>query len=102
MTAEEFIIAIVDKELKLVNADISACDVLYNNTQYPRWFNTYSFKTVEQFVEWRSYCYQLMRQYKPRYSKRQRYDLFNWINLEYGLKYDFDFKLIPKYEKYKL
>lgn len=36
MTVEEFVIAAVDKELKLINANVSACDVLYNNAQNPQ------------------------------------------------------------------
>lgn len=102
MTGEQFVIAVVNRELKLVNADISAKTALFNDNQPVKWFNRYSFKTVKEFIDWRSYCYQLMRKYKPHYSKAQRYDFFNWINLQCGLRCDFDYELIPKYEKHKL
>lgn len=102
ISVDKLILLCVQKELEIVGADITASNALaeqYKEGEKP-WFQRYSFKTPEQFIKWRTYCYQLLHKMTPKGKfKNWRFEIFDMINLQYGLKYDFDYKDIPPYNK---
>lgn len=90
LTDEEFVKLIVDKELEIVNAPIRYDDLINNKEKYPHWYQDYSFN-MEQYKEWKQFYYDHFYDWKPKRIKDiDRY--FSWFALQYGLKYDFDYK----------
>ena len=52
------------------------------------WNQYYTFKTEEQFQEWKSFCI-LEIVSKLKVSKKEAESEFNWLNLMYGLKQEY-------------
>ena len=53
------------------------------------------FATPEQWKQWKQYFMEHFYDWQPkRVPKREVEREFSWFNLSYGLKYDFDYKLL--------
>ena len=52
------------------------------------WFSHFTFKSKEEFDEWKSFCITLFRK-ELKYSKIQSEREFDWVNLMYGLKQEY-------------
>lgn len=92
MTDTEFTEIMVDKELELVNAPVRYRDLIAEPEKYPRWFDEYAL-TLDQYKEWKQYFYDHFYDWKPKREK----DIKGWFSmfaLQYGLRYNFDYKEI--------
>ena len=58
------------------------------------WYSHNAFSTPEQFKQWKQYFMKHFYDWRPGTSKRAVENEFSWFNLCYGLKYDFDYKLL--------
>jgi hypothetical protein len=52
------------------------------------WYRYYTFKTEDQFEEWKSFCILEMVS-KLKMSKAEAESEFAWLNLKYGLKQEY-------------
>lgn len=60
-----------------------------------KWFSDNEFETPEQYYEWKKYFMEHFYDWQPkRVSKAQAEREFSWFNLQYGLKYSFDYQLL--------
>jgi len=100
LTDAEFVELIINKELEIAGADIRYNDIIAlpnEEQQKLEWWTKYTFKTVEEFLEWRNYFYEQFYNWQPkRVKKSEMIREFQWFNLQWGLKYDFDYELIPR------
>lgn len=98
LTSEEFVKTIIDKELEIVDADIRYDDIIKlpkEEQEKLKWWSKYSFKTFEQFEEWKEFFYEKFYDWQPKsISKEMMKKEFSWINLMWGLKYDFPYEII--------
>ena len=68
--------------------------ILFGFLKYPtfyekvNWFQYYTFKSKEQFEDWKTFCILEMIS-KLKMSKEKAEHEFNWLNLQYGLKQDY-------------
>lgn len=88
----EFLQKLVQKELDLHNAkfeDIQALpDGRMPNGEW--WYQHYKFDTREQYHEWKQYCITELRNTRERLSKARAEKVFMWIDLQWGLKHQFE------------
>ena len=86
---------VIQKELDIVGAGIkfnSIEELSAWSKEHPQWYTEYEFATKEQFLEWREYFYNHFYDWQPkRVNAKQREDEFRWFNMQYGLKYGFDY-----------
>lgn len=105
LTDNEFIELIVDKELEIAGADVRYKDIIKMSKEEQeefRFFEKYSFKTPEQFIEWKNFFFEHIYDWLPkRTSLNQIKKEFAWFNLSWGLVFDFDYKELEKFEKSK-
>lgn len=103
LTDKEFVELIINKELEIAGADIRYKDIVALSKEEQdkeRFFDKYSFKTEEQFNEWRDFFYEHFYDWQPkRITKRQMENEFSWFNLDWGLTCDFDREIIPNKKK---
>lgn len=102
ISQEEFIKLVINKELEIANANITYDDII-NDAKKPleeqtlkHWYTDNSFKTVEQYLEWKQFFFNHFSDWQPKRNstKTKIAKEFSWFNLLYGLKYDFDYNLI--------
>jgi len=100
LTDEEFVELIINKELEIAGADIRYKDIVAlpkEEQEQLKWYDKYSFKTVDEYLEWRNFFYEQFYNWQPKsVSKSVMKKEFAWFGLQWGLHYDFDYKLIPK------
>jgi hypothetical protein len=89
LTNSEFIELIVDKELEIANAPVRYKDLIgARKDEFQHWYQDFCFDTVEQFLEWKQFFYDHFYDWQPKRVKNID-EQFSWINLQYGLKYNF-------------
>lgn len=100
LTDEEFVELIIDKELEIANADIRFKDIKKMSSDEQnefRFYQRYTFKTLEEFDEWKQFFYNHYYDWQPKnVSKSQIERDFQWFNLQWGLKYDFPIDELDK------
>ena len=75
----------IDAELKSYN--IGMKDIIDSKD----WFSKYTFKTKEEYQEWKNYCIDLMTKgITPKRTKKQAEREFMWLDMQYGLKCEFE------------
>lgn len=103
ITAEEYIYDVICKEFDIVESGLEFKDFhelreYCNNTE--EWYQKFSFKTPEKFIEWKNYCLEHFYDWQPkRISKHQAQQEFGWLNLSFGFSTDFTLDELDKYEK---
>lgn len=62
----------------------------YQTTQYEKviWYQYYTFKTEEEFNNWKKFCIETFRKYL-KLSKEKAESEFSWFNLAVGLKQEY-------------
>lgn len=82
--SDELAYHLIDAQLKpynLTHADVKDVD---------NWYTKYTFKTHEEFLSWKNYCITVLtKQCTPKVPKKKAEAVFNWFNLDYGLKQDY-------------
>ena len=100
ISGEQFALDCVNKEFEIIGSpmkwatfeELSAWSKLPENH---RWYSNYCFETPEQFWEWKAYFMSHFYDWQPkRVSKAMAEREFSWFNLQYGLKYNFDYQLL--------
>lgn len=103
LTDDEFLEMIIDKELEIAQADIRYKDIMAmpeKERREFRFYDKYSFKTLEQFIEWQNFFFDHFYDWKPkRVKERRKKDYFNYLNLDLGLRYDFPLEELYDYYK---
>ena len=103
LTDLEFLELVIDKELEIANADTRYKDIMSLPIEERKkfdFYNRYSFKTVEQFIEWRQFFYDHFYDWQPKYrSKASMKQEFSYWNLQWGLTCDFPVEQITEYDK---
>ena len=103
LTDNEFVELIIDKELEIAGADMRYADIIKltkDEQQKMQWWTKYTFKTLEQFLEWRQFFYDNFYDWQPKSVKKSTMEReFQWWNLQWGLKYDFDYEEIAKHDE---
>lgn len=89
--SDDFLRRVIQKQLDLHGVDfdyiMSLSDGKLPNGKY--WYQHYVFETREQYEEWKEFCIRELRNTRERLSKRNANKIFNWIDLQYGLKHQF-------------
>ena len=105
LTDAEFLKLIVDKELEIVGAPIRYDDITEDyklpdsERKLDNWFQDYSFKTPEQYFEWKTFVYDQFKNWSHvRYSKKWMDEWFSWNTLQYGLSFDFDYSELKEFK----
>jgi hypothetical protein len=100
ISGPQFAFDCIQKELDIVGSGLTFAtydEMVEWQKEHRNWFQEYEFKTLEQFLEWRNYFAEHFYDWKPkRITRREMRDCFNYFNLQYGLKYGFDYNDIPK------
>lgn len=96
ISGEQFLFDVIQKELDIVGSGLKFKDMdelIGWTKEHPEWYTDYEFTNKEQFYEWRQYFYDHFYDWQPkRVKKNQMEREFQWINLQYGLKYGFDYR----------
>lgn len=88
----EFLQKLVQKELDLHGAKFEYVKSLPEG-RMPNgewWFHHYVFETQEQYEEWKRFCITELRNSRERLSRKKAEDVFRWIDLQWGLKHQFE------------
>lgn len=103
LTDNEFVELVINKELEIAGADMRYADIVKltkDEQQKMQWWTKYTFKTLEQFLEWRQFFYDHFYDWQPKSVKKSVMEReFQWWNLQWGLKYDFDYEEIAKHDE---
>lgn len=103
LTDYEFVELMINKELEIADADVSFKDIASMTKEEQdkfRFWTRYSFKTPEEFLEWRKFYFEHAYEYFPkRTSIKELERNFQYFNLMWGLKYDFPIEQINNYNK---
>jgi hypothetical protein len=90
--SEELLIKLIQKQLDLHGAkfeDIKATkDGKLPNGEF--WYQHYTFETKEQYEDWKEFCITELRNSRERLSKNRAEEAFRWIDLQWGLKHQFE------------
>ena len=94
ITEEEFLEMLINKELEIAEAPIRYKDIKAMPKEEQRefeFFTRYTFKTKEQYEEWEKFFYDHVYDWLPKsVSKGRIKNEFGWINLNWGLKQDYN------------
>lgn len=96
----QFVLDCINKEFEIIGSDLH-WDTYEELVEWSKleenkyWYFNDSFATPEQWKQWRQYYMKHFYDWQPkRVSKRVAEQAFSWFSLSYGLKYDFDYKLL--------
>ena len=102
LTDKEFVELIIDKELEIAGADVRFKDLdamTHEEQEKYEFFTRFSFKTLEDFLEWRQFFYDHFYDWQPkRTSKEMMRREFAWFNLQWGLTLDFPYEQIREHD----
>ena len=88
----EFLQKLVQKELDLHGAKFEDIQALpegrMSNGDF--WYQYYKFATKEQYDEWKQFCIAELRNSRERLSKARAEKVFMWIDLQWGLKHQWE------------
>lgn len=88
----EFLQLLIQKQLDLYNVKFEDVKALPEG-KMPNgewWFHHYTFETKEQYEEWKQFCISELRNSRERLSKKKAEAVFRWIDLQWGLKHQFE------------
>lgn len=95
----QFAFDCIQKELDIVGSGLHFTDydaMVEWQKEHKEWFTEYEFKTLDQYLEWRTYFAEHFYDWRPkRVTRREMRDTFNYFNLQYGLKYGFSIDELP-------
>jgi hypothetical protein len=86
--SKEFLYRLLDKQVERYGVTWEECEEVYKKSGVPA-YEQYSFKTEDEFNEWKNFCINEMRKSKEKIPKKTAEDAFMWFNLNYGLKQDY-------------
>lgn len=84
--SEELIKLLIDKQL-------SKYKITYENVKGRKdaWYQEYTFDSKEEYLEWKQFCLDVLsKQVKPKLTKEMVIKEFNFFDLCYGLKCNFN------------
>lgn len=91
---EEFLTKVIQKQLDLHGAKYEEIknmkDGKMPNGEF--WYHHYKFETKEQHTEWKKYCIEELRNSKERPTKKRAEQIFMWIDLQWGLKQQWEYE----------
>jgi len=100
ISADQFALDCINKEFEIIGSPLhwetfeELC-AWSKQKENKDWYSNNSFATVEQYKEWKNYFMEHFYDWKPKgVSKAEAERQFSWFNLQYGLRYDFDFTLL--------
>ena len=103
LTDKEFAKMVIDKELEIAGADMRYDDIVKltkEEQEKLRFWEKYTFKTVDQYIEWRNFFFEHVYDWLPkRTSKETIKKEFSWFNLSWGLACDFPYEEIKDFNK---
>jgi hypothetical protein len=76
----------------LINKELALHKVTYEDVLNEKdWYHKYTFNTREEYLAWKKFCLEfLSKQVTPKINKKFVEQTFNWLDLQYGLRYAFD------------
>ena len=100
ISGEQFTLDCINKEFEIIGST-NHWDTLEELCRWTKqeenkeWYTDNVFATPEQWKQWKQYFMEHFYDWQPkRVSKRVAENQFAWFNFNYGLKYDFDYKLL--------
>ena len=111
ISEEQFVLDVINKQYEICGnehhfdtfADLKAYTDKYDEEhkeEHKKWFQEYSFDTIEKYLEWRNYFLDHSKEWLPaRIPMYQRIREFSWFSLQYGFSYGFDVKELMEVEK---
>ena len=106
LTDTEFIELVINKELEIADAPIRFKDIVEDHKKadgerkLDDWFSDYSFKTPEEYYQWKEFFFEHFYDWKPlRYSKKYVEEEFSWFSLQFALKFGFTHEELDNYLK---
>lgn len=100
ISGEQFALDCINKEFEIIGSNNhwdtfkELCDWA-KQEENKKWYSDNEFSTVEQYQEWKQYFMDHFYDWQPRrVSKKEAEREFSWFNLQYGLKYGFDYNLL--------
>jgi len=100
ISGEQFTLDCINKEFEIIGSTnhwdtFEELCKWTKQEENKKWYTNNCFTTPEQWKQWKQYFMEHFYDWQPkRVSKREAENEFNWFNLSYGLKYDFDYKLL--------
>ena len=104
LTDKEFVKKVIDFALKpygigydyIINLPKKPKDQdeIDPNIEYQEeWYLRYTFKNIDEHRAWREYFYETYKDWQPKYRWKKFYveREFEWFNLQWGLKTDYDY-----------
>ena len=90
--SEEFLTRLIQKQLDLHNAKFEDIAALPEGKMPngSNWYQHYTFATEEQYQDWKQYCITELRNTKERLTKKRAEEVFLWIDLQFGLKHQWE------------
>ena len=103
LTDAQFVELVIDKELEIAGADVRYKDIAampIEEQKHFDFYDKYTFKTLEQFLEWRQFFYDHFYDWQPKHvSKERMRKEFAWWNLDWGLICEFPTEQIAEHDK---
>ena len=92
---EQFTLDCVNKELEIANTGLhfGTFEALVGYAkEHQHWYSDFEFKTPEEYQQWKNYFFEHFYDWKPKsYSKATIEREFRWFDLDYGLKWGYDY-----------
>ena len=102
LTDTEFVELIINKELELAGADVRFKDLQAMTDEQQKeyeFFDKFSFKTLEDFLEWRQFFFDHFYDWQPKRTPKSAMKReFAWWNLQWGLRCDFPYEQIREHD----
>ena len=84
-TVNEIIKILIDKELEPYGVTIEKVLETPKINDIP-WYDYYTFKSDEEYYNWRDFCIETIRKEIPNCTKTMAEKEFSWVVLSWGLK----------------
>ena len=92
MTQQEVIEACINKELEPYGITYEYIKSLPPEGVGIDWYHYYTFNSKEEYELWKEFCINLFRK-ELKLSKAKAEVEFDWFNLKYGLKQNYEVKI---------
>lgn len=84
---------IVNKQLAKYNLTVDSPEIKNSKD----WYSKYTFDTHEEYLNWKKYCIELLtKNIAPKLNKKRAEREFQWINLQYGLRQNYNTRVVNK------
>jgi|LakMenE18May11ns_1017448.scaffolds.fasta_scaffold8816108_1 hypothetical protein len=78
---------LINKQLEKYNLTVNSPEIINNK----KWFSTYCFDNHDEYLRWKNFCIEILSKHCiPKMYKKEVEKQFNWIDLMWGLKQNYN------------